>query len=180
MDVEIRAASESDLASVLQVYDEAAAWLQSIGITEQWAPSFSDNSDLVETCRGLIGEGKMFVARLQGEIVGSFMLEAFPHGESHDAVWPDRGEHAMNLYVLAVRRSVAGRGVALQMLDWAAEHARKAGKRELRLDFWAGNKRLGRYYAEAGFESRAHVESADQFEGKARTYFVSRFAKVIA
>jgi len=36
MDVEIRAASESDLASVLQVYDEAAAWLQSIGITEQW------------------------------------------------------------------------------------------------------------------------------------------------
>ena len=36
MDVEIRAASECDLASVLQVYDEAAAWLQSIGITEQW------------------------------------------------------------------------------------------------------------------------------------------------
>jgi GNAT superfamily N-acetyltransferase len=129
----------------------AGAWLHSIGIAEQWPSSFSADAEMLWTSRRLVDEGKMFVAVHDGQVVESMMLKQYPHSESHDLVWPDQGKHALNLYMLAVRRTVAGRGVASRMLSWAAEYAGSLGLRELRLDFYAGNDRLRRYYSGAGF-----------------------------
>jgi len=68
-------------------------------------------------------------------------------------------DDALYLHGFAVRRALAGRGISLAMLTWAAERRREAGKPLLRLDCVAHNARLVRYYDEAGFSRRGTVES---------------------
>ena len=92
-----------------------------------------------------------------------------------EGLWPDGALDAVLLFRLAFRRSVAGQGVAGWLLRWAAAYTRERGKRELRLDCWAGNERLKRYYQDAGFESCGNIEFTTIDAGEERTYSCSRF-----
>jgi GNAT superfamily N-acetyltransferase len=106
---------------------------------------------------------------LDGVASGTFRLL-----ETDERVWPEAAPgEALYLHSLAVCRSAAGSGLALQMLDWARARARERGCSELRLDCWAGNERLKRYYLEAGFEPRGDITLA--FDGRA--FNSSRFAR---
>ena len=58
----------------------------------------------------------------------------------------------------------------------ACEHAALRGAGELRLDCWAGNERLKRYYLDAGFEARGETEVVDEDGSR---YWVTRFAKKV-
>jgi ribosomal protein S18 acetylase RimI-like enzyme len=112
----------------------------------------------------------VIVARQAGEVVGVFQLL-----ESDEEVWPGAApEDGLYLHSLAVRRSVAGHGVAEMLLAWARVATAARGRLELRLDCWAGNERLRRYYAEQGFHYRGDVTVTSE---DGRTYACSRFAK---
>jgi GNAT superfamily N-acetyltransferase len=163
---------------VLSILDEAAEWLQSVGITDQWPASFSASSEWVEEFRDLIRRKSVFIAICEEDAVGCAVLEEHPYGYSIELLWPDGSVEAVMLSRLAVRRSVAAQGAATQLFDWAVDYARSRGKQELRLDCWAGNERLKRYYTEAGFESRGDVESPGfDLSSSGRSYLVSRFSR---
>ncbi len=60
---------------------------------------------------------------------------------------------AFYIHRFAVNPAHAGHGLGRQLLDWiAAETVKTHGDVLLRLDCWAGNIRLRRYYAEAGYK----------------------------
>jgi RimJ/RimL family protein N-acetyltransferase len=169
VNLEIRPATPAELDDVLSVLDEAAAWLNSIGVTQQWPTSFSRDASeraLVETQLRL---GQFHLAYLDGLAVGVFRLIT-----KDPQAWPEPdAEEALYLHSFAVRRAVAGSDVALNMLAWARGHAAKDGRSELRLDCWAGNARLRRYYASAGFAFRGERSVAMSNGG----YFeIARFA----
>lgn len=169
MRITIRAAQADDLHEVLSVLDEAGAWLHSVGITQQWPRSFSGREGTPETFTDQLHGGIMYVARIEGDAVGTFRLT-----ENDARVWPEaKTGEALYLHSLAVRRSVAGSGVATEMLTWARARAGSLGMQELRLDCWAGNQRLRRYYADAGFESRG--ERTVEYQ-PGRSFQTARFA----
>jgi GNAT superfamily N-acetyltransferase len=67
--------------------------------------------------------------------------------------WPEaRAGSSAFVHRLAVRRAVAGTGVARAMLAWAGDRARTKGRRWLRLDCSADHPGLSRYYEGLGFE----------------------------
>jgi GNAT superfamily N-acetyltransferase len=72
--------------------------------------------------------------------------------EEDELFWPDVpvGE-SLFLQKLAVRRSVAGQGVARAMLERAAVEARRRGKVYLRRDTDGTRPRLCAFYESAGF-----------------------------
>ncbi len=151
MKVTIHAATPDDLDDVMSILDEAGAWLHSIGITQQWPRSFSQRQGTPETFTDQLQTGIVYIARQgAGAAAGTFRLT-----EGDARVWPDaKAGEALYLHSLAVRRSVAGSGVAAEMLAWARARAAVLGRQELRLDCWAGNQRLRRYYVDGGFEFR--------------------------
>lgn len=172
--LEIRLAAPADLEDVLNVIDDAAAWLQSIGVTEQWPASFSADPAWVARFQRWIGEGRVYCARDgAGAAAGCFRLMP---SDLH--IWGDDTGGYLYLHSLAVRRSAAGDGVAAAMLGWAREYAASQGAEELRLDCWAGNERLVRYYADAGFEPRgeAHVIDGTGGQWSMKEYWVAKFA----
>ena len=177
MTLKIAPATTEDLPTVLAILDEAATWLHSIGITEQWPSSLSASPEWVASYESFIAQGRVFLGRVDGRPAGSYILDGPPHRDGTERVWPEGSDAALNLYQLAVRREYAGMGLATRMLDWALEHARDSGLQELRLDCWAGNERLKRYYADAGFTALSDIEYTEGELGSGRTYFVSRFSR---
>jgi len=169
MKVTIRATAPDELDEVLSVLDEAGAWLHAIGITQQCPLSFSGREGTPETFTDQLNAGIVYLACIDDAAVGTFRLT------EHDArVWPEaKTGEALYLHSLAVRRSVAGSGVATEMLTWARARAASLGMQELRLDCWAGNQRLRRYYTDAGFEFRG--ERTVEYQ-PGRSFQTARFA----
>jgi GNAT superfamily N-acetyltransferase len=151
----VERAQPADAPAVEALLDAAAAWLQSRGI-DQWKPGrFS------QEVRQSIASGEMFVAHQNGTLVGCFLLEtASPPTVARWLIEqrrvPTRGAF---LGRLAVARDAAGRGLGVELLNSACAIAAQLGLCYLRLLCVAGNRRLRRYYQEAGFTYCGDIHS---------------------
>lgn len=65
--------------------------------------------------------------------------------------WGERLPDTAYVHKLAVRPVYAGQKLGLEMLKWAGATARKTGKRFLRLNCLAADRKLRDYYERAGF-----------------------------
>ncbi len=147
---EILRAREADLDTVLAVLDEAADWLITKGILGQWRPgSFSR-----EAFADQIACGEVWVAKLGEETVGTITLQW-----SDELFWPGAPSDAGYVHKLALRPAYLRRGFGLQMVEWASQTAKLAGKKFLRLDCMAEDKKIRDYYEKAGFIHMSDVEA---------------------
>lgn len=142
MSLEIRQATPEQIGLSSSILTEAALWAISIG-QPLWKPEMLTE----ERLRPNLERGEIFLAWLGGEAVGNifFQWEDKPF-------WPHlrRGESAF-FHKVAVRRKVAGQGVARAMVEWAIEKARAEGAPYLRMDTHAKRPKLIRFYEELGF-----------------------------
>ena len=143
------------MAAVLQLFDEAVAWLNARGITDQWGRTpVSARPHLVTEVRGYLdyavvaenGENE------NGELAGFIAIslgvpeEMAPHLSQQaatDGAWVES---------LVARRTLAARGVGAALLRWAEQQALTHGKTYLGLSCAASNSRLVGYYEGCGFE----------------------------
>lgn len=151
-------AKENEIDSVLEILNEAAEWLDSMGLPSRWRlVNLSREKFLDQTRRG-----EVFVAKLGEETVGTITLQW-----SDPVFWRDALPDAGYVHKLAVSRVYGGRGLGLAMLEWAENMASARGKKFLRLDCLADNKRIREYYESAGFK---HVGDVQPFDWKASLY----------
>ncbi len=127
---------------VLAVLDESAAWLVAQGV-RQWPGRFE--RAWIEPA---ILRGETWLVEVEGEVAATVTLDWA------DALWEDDGQ-AGYVHRMAVRRHAAGLGA--EVLRWAADVTRAAGRSFLRLDCVASNRRLRAYYESAGFAYRGDV-----------------------
>ncbi len=149
--LEVVPASGGDLDVVLAVLEEAAEWLVSKGIVGPWRPGFFSRQAFADQ----IARGEVLVSRLGGETVGTVTLQW-----RDELFWPGASSDAGYVHKLAVRPAYLRRGFGLQMLDWASRTTRLAGKKFLRLNCLATNRKLRDYYEKAGFIHVNDVEVA--------------------
>lgn len=160
----IRQTKPTDLAAVLQLFDEAVAWLNALGITDQWGTMpVSARPHLVTEVRGYLdyavvtendedGNGE-----LAGFVAVSFTVpdEMAPHLSQQATIggaWVES---------LVARRTPAARGAGAALLRWAEQHALEHGKRYLGLSCAASNSRLVEYYVGRDFERVGEVGESD-------------------
>jgi GNAT superfamily N-acetyltransferase len=142
--LDVRVATSDDLAAVLDILDEAAAWLWSRRI-RQWPESFEP-----QWVQPRLDAGETWLAWSRGEAVGTFTLQW------EDKAWSDHADDdAGYVHRLAVRRASAGLGRVL--LERAGDLVRGAGRQFLRLDCVTANEALRAYYSGLGFEPRGEV-----------------------
>jgi GNAT superfamily N-acetyltransferase len=123
--IQMLQAGDKDARSVLDVLSEAARYLDSIGQALWRCDELS-----LESVAKDIDSGLYYLAWMDGESVGTlkFQLE-------DPVFWPDipPGSSAY-VHRIAVRRRVAGMGISSQMLTWAKQRTKEAGRTALRLD----------------------------------------------
>lgn len=146
----IKKAEESDLDTVIQLWEHAAAWLKDRGI-EQWG-----YPPRVERIKANIARGECFLVWDDGVPVATMTVDEFADPD----FWSEEEAREPAFYVhrMAVRRDASGQELGSALLDWASERATEHGKQWLRLDAWRTNNGLQDYYRARGFEPLRTVE----------------------
>jgi GNAT superfamily N-acetyltransferase len=141
-----------DFDRYIELLEEVAEWLAMRQI-RQWSPGiFRTNAEYYAES---IKMQEVYLAFLEGALAGTLRL--LPEDP---IVWPEVEDgEALYVYNLAVRRIHAGKRLGTRMLDWAAVQTLSAGRAFLRLDCFAHNDFLCRYYLGEGFEDRSVVDA---------------------
>ncbi len=165
-------AREDELLVVMDVLNQAAAWLKRQGILQWPVPMPQSVQDYMAAG---IQRGDTYLGWLDprdarsGEKRQAVVTLRF---ESYDEyLWPLDPSGGLYLHSLAVSELAHGHRVGAAVLEWALRQAAAAGRDCLRLDCLASNQRLCRYYINQGFIARGPVTfmgyRAMRFEKKA-------------
>ncbi len=150
----IEPAQLEELGIVIEIMNEAAAWLHSRGITKQWPSPIPD--DAWDFFRSQIEKGEVYLARLNGDTVGTFRFDW-----KDEDLWADDPEGGGYVHSFAIRPRAHGQGIGAAMLAWAKQHVREHGKKFLRLDCWGENEPLKKYYLGLGFTFVRYIPEED-------------------
>lgn len=152
----IARAEMADLPEVLQVMNEARAWLHERGVN-QWPNEFTP-----EKIGPYVAKADVWIVRdHSGEAIGTIRLSP----EADLAFWTpgEADELAMYVSCLAIRREAAGLGAL--MLRWAGDYAAWLGYKSLRLDCRRDNIDLHVYYIRRGWAYLRTEVVAGRFSG---------------
>lgn len=146
MTMTIRNADVRDIAGLMALRQEAAAWLQAAGI-DQWNDQRTASVALAKWEQD-IAAGRTHVVEHEGAMAATITL-ARP---DTDFWLPSDGlEDAVYVAKLITSRRWAGQALGGRLLDWAGAEARAHGKSFVRLDCWRTNKALQSFYLHEGF-----------------------------
>lgn len=145
-ELSIRPGGPADLAWLLDLFDEAVAWMVARGQPQQWgAQPWSADPAARDRVAGLISGGGLRVARSEGEDVGALIVgHAPPHVPAID-------EAELYIELLLVSRRFAGRRIGERLVERAVAEARAWGVATVRVDCWAGAPTLVAWYEARGF-----------------------------
>ena len=141
--ITVRQAQASDAAVIEDMLEEAARWVDALGVVMWDEEELAPGRVARETAAG-----QFFVAEINGDPAGAvrFQLE-------DQLFWPDLdGDDSAFIHRLVVRRRYKGLGVSTALMAWAVSHARAMGKSYLRLDTDASRPKLRELYEGFGFE----------------------------
>ncbi|MEA2170438.1 MAG: hypothetical protein QOF76_3738 [Solirubrobacteraceae bacterium] len=155
--MDVRHGTADDAPILLDLFDDAIAWLTARGQTGQWGSEpFSASPARVERIRDWAAGGGLWIA---GEDAGAMVL-----GDAFDYVPPpDRPE--VYVQVLLTRAARRGAGVGAALIAHAAALARAQGAEQLRVDCWAGVPELPARYEALGFERVGSFTAAGDWPG---------------
>jgi GNAT superfamily N-acetyltransferase len=168
MDLVPRLATPADTGTVVELWNEASAWLKAKG-SDQWQYSVRiDNIERTIAAKSLW----LFDDPESGDTIATVTLDE----DADDRLWSpaDCPADALYLHRLVVRRSAAGQELGAKILEWAADLARSRGKTLLRLDAWNSNLGLHKYYVDRGFKPVRTVVDADVVSGALFERFIGR------
>jgi ribosomal protein S18 acetylase RimI-like enzyme len=145
-------ATRGDLDTIVEILEEAAAWLLVRGIVQWQVGEFRGRQR--DSIAAGIERGELHLARLGQSVVGTTRLQW-----NDERCWPGvPDDEAGYVHSLAVRRNWAGLGIGRRMLEWAEAEVAAAGRPYVRLDCVADNQALVRYYENGGFVSRGQTK----------------------
>jgi GNAT superfamily N-acetyltransferase len=141
--ITVRQATASDAAVVQAMLEEAAQWVDALGVV-MW-----DEGELApDRVDADIAAGQFFIADVDGEAAGAVIFQL-----EDQLFWPDLEQNdSAFLHRLVVRRRYRGLGVSTALMQWARSRASELGKQYLRLDCDADRPKLRRLYEEFGFQ----------------------------
>jgi GNAT superfamily N-acetyltransferase len=158
--IRVAPAVAAELVLAAEILDDASARLEAMGLA-QWPRPFPAGQLIFPgsgaTCY-LAWDGDRaagtFTLQLRDAVFWPYAVEA---AGSLDA-WGSDGTRPVYVHRFATRSGY--RGLGRLMLDRAESMARELGANCLRLDCVAANRRIRRYYEDAGFEHRGDIQPA--------------------
>ena len=149
--IEIKLAEIKDIGVIVELLNEVTLQLHEKGIN-QWV--YPCNSLEIEMG---IREAQIYVLIVDDIIVGTFSLK--PIDNLATLLIEANSSY---LFRVAILPEYQGKSLGVELVNYACEHSRKL-KNTLYLDCWAGNKKLRKFYSNAGFDFLGDFPEEDYF-----------------
>jgi GNAT superfamily N-acetyltransferase len=159
----IRRGGPDDARHVMDLFDEAVAWMVARGQTGQWGSEpMSRNERMVARVRDWAdGDGLWMAEEEDGAVAGALVVGERPeHVHAVD-------EPELYVELLLSSRRLAGRRIGARLVEHALALAREAGVALLRVDCWAGAPPLVAWYERQGFTRSGSFVVLDGWRGQA-------------
>ncbi|MFC9664485.1 GNAT family N-acetyltransferase [Nocardia sp. NPDC127606] len=160
-DLHLRLATDTDLAALVRLRDDAARWMLAQGITGQWQPGELGENHF----RRAMATGEVWIAESDGRLAGAWEL----WWDDEDA-WGPQPPVAGYVHRLMVNRSSGRPDTGRLLLHAAERRAAAAGRAFLRLDCLADNTRLNAYYSNIGYRVVGHKTGKPQPSGPPKSF----------
>jgi GNAT superfamily N-acetyltransferase len=155
----LRRGVPGDKQTVIDMIDEAATWLRSMG-TNQWASPWPDRDARDARVQQGLDDRRTWIAEDAGGPVGTITFRQNANPKLWSAL--EQGERAVYVSRLVVSRRSAGQEIGARLINWAGHRARQEwGAQWIRIDVWTTNFALHRYYISQGFEFCRFCDDAE-------------------
>ena len=147
----IRKTNKSDLIAVMPIFGEARKTIALLGI-DQWQNGYPSENVILSD----IDKGQSYICDLDGNICGTFAMltESEPtYDKIYDGHWltGDESHDYIAIHRVAISVSSRGSGLSGKIIEFAADFAKKNGRKSLRIDTHRGNKVMRRMLEKNGF-----------------------------
>lgn len=171
--MKIRKTEICDLDALMPIFDEARGTIAALGI-DQWQNGYPSREvierDIALSQSRVVTEGGVCTVsgRLDGEIVATFALifDGEPtYNKIYGGEWltGDRDSY-IAIHRVAISVAMRGRGIAGEIMSYAADAARTLGRRSLRIDTHRGNVVMRKMLEKQGFTYCGVIYLADGAE----------------
>lgn len=147
----------ADLDAYCAFSTAAQARLQAQGVG-QYVPSA--HAIYREAFNERVRQSEFWVAQQADSPIAGFCLSVTPA-----SWWPDQATDTLYFSSLVVAVPWQQRGVGTQIMAFSHAHAAAVGKRRVRLDCYAGNRRLCAFYERLGYRFVAKIEQHPDYFG---------------
>ena len=147
----IRRSTEKDLDALMPIFDEARGTIAKLGI-DQWQDGYPSREVIGDDIR----RERSYAVEREGAVCGTFVLveDGEPtYDKIYEGHWLTGDDSADYVAIHRVAIAVAkrGSGISTAMIEFAADHARAAGRGSLRIDTHEGNVVMRRMLEKNGF-----------------------------
>lgn len=152
--IEIRKAAEADISRIIEVIEEAQAFLKSQG-HDQWQNGYPNEKSF----RADIQNENAYVFLKNGRLCGVLTLTVGiePAYEEVRDIWQN-GESYAAIHRMAVAKEERGSGIAHEMIEFAKEKSREKGAKSLRIDTHRGNIPMQRLLKKENFSYAGEID----------------------
>lgn len=158
MDLIFEIGKTADVDELSKLYDVLNDYLEKNGNYPGWKKGIYPTRQQAEDG---IKNGTLFVARDNGKIAGSVILNHEPEEAYHKAKWHFKSPDYLDVIVihtLVVHPDYLKCGVGKALMDFAIVHSIQAEAKSIRLDVYEENAPAIALYEKLGFE---HVDTVD-------------------
>jgi GNAT superfamily N-acetyltransferase len=155
LSLRVALARPCDVEPYIALLENVAEWLDRRGVAQIQPGTYRKFADYYVTS---VAAREVYFGLIGNELVGSFRLVC-----DGGTVWPDSDDDSLYLENLVVRRTWSGHGFGRRLLRSAEQETLRLNKACLRLDCFANNPFLRRYYEEAGYTDCGEVEAQYAF-----------------
>ena len=170
----IRKTGMRDLDKIMPIFDEARATIAALGI-DQWQNGYPSEEVIKEDIakeqsRVVISNGGICTVcgSIDGEICATFALifDGEPtYDKIYDGEWlTGKSESYIAIHRVAISVAKRGRGIAGEIINYAADMARSLGRKSLRIDTHRGNIVMRKMLEKQGFAYCGVIYLADGAE----------------
>lgn len=146
MNLIFRKAVAEDLPEILLLYKAVVKNMIESGI-DQWSDEYP-NAEVLSTD---IINNELIIAESEGKITGAFVMNEFADEDYYKASWQYPELRWCVVHRLCVSPSCHRQGVAVKMMGFAEDKARKEGFESIHLDTFSGNPKALSLYHKIGF-----------------------------
>lgn len=146
----VRKGREADIARIVEIYEDFLDYEVEHGTKTNWIKGVYPTE---KNARAGLEAGNLYVGEMDGEIVGSYVLNHIQPEEYAKLDWefPGEGDEIIVIHTLCIDINQQGKGLGKEFVGFALEHGRKLGCKAMRLDTYEFNEPAAKLYTKLGF-----------------------------